>query len=231
MSAAATLQSPVLAVSGMDFEARIAAGPGVETLYGHRDAMLARALDARLTQGCAGVISFGVAGGLDPSLPPGTVIVATAVRGGQMSYSTSPYWTAALRRALPHAASGLLAGSDTPVTTVADKLRLHEAHGALAVDMESHIAARAAQAHGIPFAALRVVIDPADRPVPPLAVAGMAADGSTDIAAIVLGLLKAPGQLGGLLRLGRDAAAAKSALTAARRAVGADFALTELAPA
>jgi hopanoid-associated phosphorylase len=229
VSAAATLQSPVLAVSGMDFEARIAAGPGIETLYGHRDAMLARALDARLMQGCAGVISFGVAGGLDPSLPPGTVIVATAVRGGHRSYSTSPYWTAALRRALPQAASGLVAGSDIPVTTVADKQRLHEAHGALAVDMESHIAARAAQARGIPFAALRVVIDPADRPVPPLAVAGMAADGSTDIAAIVLGLLKAPGQLGGLLRLGRDAAAAKSALISARRAVGADFALTELA--
>lgn len=231
MSAVPTLQSLVLAVSGMDFEARIAGGPGIEPMYGHRDVMLARALDIRLMQGCAGVISFGVAGGLDATLPPGTVIVATAVRGGEMSYSTSPYWTAALRRALPQAASGLLAGSDTPVTTVADKTALHEAHGALAVDMESHIAARAAQAHGIPFAALRVVIDPADRPVPPLAVAGMAADGSTDVGAIVRGLLKAPHQLGGLLRLGRDASAAKAALVAARRAVGDRFALPELAAA
>ncbi|HBD33444.1 MAG TPA: squalene--hopene cyclase, partial [Cupriavidus sp.] len=72
--------------------------PGVETLYGHRDAALARVLDARLVQGCDGVISFGVAGGLDPTLPPGTVIVATAVRVGDASYSTDPYWTAALRR-------------------------------------------------------------------------------------------------------------------------------------
>ncbi|MGX0936372.1 hopanoid-associated phosphorylase [Cupriavidus metallidurans] len=221
----------VLAVSGMDFEARIASGPGVETLYGHRDAALARVLDARLVQGCDGVISFGVAGGLDPTLPPGTVIVATAVRVGDASYSTDPYWTAALRRALPQAVCGLLAGSDTPVTTVIDKTALHESHGALAVDMESHIAALAAQTHQIPFAALRVVIDPADRPVPPLAVAGMAADGSTDIGAILFGLLKAPHQLGGLLRLGRDASAAKSALTGARHAVGAGFALTALAAA
>ncbi|MGX0619791.1 hopanoid-associated phosphorylase [Cupriavidus metallidurans] len=224
----------VLAVSGMDFEARIASGPGVETLYGHRDAALARVLDARLAQlaqGCDGVISFGVAGGLDPTLPPGTVIVATAVRAGDTSYSTDPYWTAALRRALPQAVCGLLAGSDTPVTTVTDKTALHESHGALAVDMESHIAALAAQTHHIPFAALRVVIDPADRPVPPLAVAGMAADGSTDIGAIIFGLLKAPHQLGGLLRLGRDASAAKSALSAARHAVGAGFALTALAAA
>ncbi|WP_019448884.1 phosphorylase [Cupriavidus sp. BIS7] len=221
----------VLVVSGMDFEARIAAGHGVETLYGHRDAALARVMDARLAQGCAGVISFGVAGGLDPTLPPGTVIVATAVRAGDASYSTDPYWTAALRRALPQAATGLLAGSDTPVITVPEKAALHESHGALAVDMESHIAARAAHAHGIPFAALRVVIDPADRPVPPLAVAGMAADGSTDVGAIVFGLLKAPYQLGSLLRLGRDASAAKAALASARKAVGTGFALLALAAA
>jgi len=221
----------VLAVSGMDFEARIAAAPGVETLYGHRDAALARVLDTRLAQGCAGVVSFGVAGGLDPTLPPGTVIVATAVRAGNASYSTDPFWMAALRRALPQAVSGLLAGSDTPVTTVPEKAALHVAHGALAVDMESHIAARAAQAHGIPFAALRVVIDPADRPVPPLAVAGMAADGSTDIGAIIFGLLKAPHQIGGLLRLGRDASSAKTALAAARKAAGAGFALPALAAA
>nr|WP_315592039.1 phosphorylase [uncultured Cupriavidus sp.] len=227
----ASPQSLVLAVSGMDFEARIAAGPGIETFYGKRDVLLARALDIRLMQGCAGVISFGVAGGLDPTLPPGTIIIATAVRSGQTSYSTAPYWTAALRRALPNAVCGLLAGSDAPVLTVADKTTLHEAHGALAVDMESHIAARAAQAHGIPFAALRVVIDPADRPVPPLAVAGMAADGSTDVGAIVRGLLKAPHQIGGLLRLGRDASAAKTALSAARHAVGAGFALPALAAA
>jgi len=224
-----TPQSLVVALSGMDFEARIAAGAGVETMFGHRDVMLARALDIRLMQGCAGLISFGVAGGLDPTLPPGTVIVGTAVRSGANSFSTAPYWTAALRRALPNAVCGLLAGADAAVTTVDDKRALHDAHGALAVDMESHIAARVAHTHGIPFAALRVVIDPADRAVPPLAVAGMGDDGSTDVRAIVLGLLKAPNQLPGLIRLGRDAATAKAALADARRAAGARFALPALA--
>lgn len=221
--------APVLAVSGMRFEAQIAAGPGIETLYGRRDAALARALDQALKDGraggFAGVISFGVAGGLDPTLPPGTVIVATGVRAGAESFRTDPFWSAALRRALPQAVPGLLAGADTAVTTVADKAALHGLHGALAVDMESHIAARAAQAHGLPFTALRVVVDPADRPVPPLAVAGMGADGSTDIGAIIIGLLKAPHHLPGLLRLGQDAAAARRALQAARRALGEEFGL------
>ncbi len=87
------------------------------------------------------------------------------------------------------------------------------------------IAARVARAHGLPFTALRVVVDPADRLVPPLAVAGMGADGSTDIGAILIGLLKALHHLPGLLRLGRDAAAARRALQAARRALGEEFAL------
>lgn len=222
---------PVLAVSGMRFEAQIAAGPGIETLYGYRDAALARALDDKLGRGYAGVISFGVAGGLDPTLPPGTVLVATGVRAGAESFRTDPFWTAALRRALPYAVPGLLAGSDAAVTSVDAKQALHAPHGALAVDMESHIAARVARQHGLPFAALRVVVDPADRPVPPLAVAGMADDGSTDIGAIVFGLLKAPHHLPGLLRLGRDAAAARRALQAARRALSEDFALPAAAPA
>lgn len=215
-------EATVLAVSGMTFESRIAAGPGVATLHGFRD----RALETTLAEVLGrervwdGVISIGVAGGLAPQLAPGTVIVAAGVQDGDVLLPCDTRWQDALRGALPHAVSGLIAGVDAAVTTVADKATLHGLRGALAVDMESHIAARAAIDHGLPFAALRVVVDPAERPVPPLAVAGMAADGSTDIRAILLGLLKAPWELGGLIRLGRDAAAAKTALTRARQLAG-----------
>lgn len=220
---------PVLAVSGMQFESRIVAAAGVETLYGYRDRALAAVLAQRMAAASyAGVISIGVAGGLDPRLPPGTVIVATDVHAAGSGHDApllpcDPRWHAALMCLLPTATAGRIAGSDAAVTAVADKSALHRARGALSVDMESHLAARAARDHGVPFAALRVVVDPADRPVPPLAVAGMAADGSTDIGAILAGLLKAPWQLGSLLRLGRDAAQAKAALVQARRLAGATF--------
>jgi hopanoid-associated phosphorylase len=216
----------VLVVCGMDFEARIASGPGCEVVYGPRGAALGAAIEQR-AGACAGILSFGVAGGLDPALSPGAIIVATSVRDASNGISTQadPDWVRALMQALPQAVSGALAGSDTAVATLADKAALHAASGALAVDMESHIAARIARSQGLPFAACRVVIDPATRAVPPLALAGMGSDGRTDVGAVMAGLLKAPWQLPALMRLGRDASAARASLSALRQAVGQDFGL------
>ncbi|WP_084084977.1 phosphorylase [Cupriavidus sp. USMAA2-4] len=215
----------VLVVCGMDFEARLAAAPGVATLYGFR----AGALQAALEQGdwprCAGVISFGVAGGLEPGLAPGAVVLADGVYDGTSLHPADADWLGALRRALPQARVGSLAGADAAVTDLAGKRALHQRTGALGVDMESHLAARFAQARGLRFAACRVVIDPADRAVPPAALAGMAADGSTDVPAVLRSLLRAPGQIGGLLRLARDASAARATLKSVRGRVGAGFAL------
>lgn len=216
---------PTLVVAGMRFEARIAAGPGIETLYGLRAEALAQALRERLARPCAGVISFGVAGGLAPALLPGKVIVATGIHDGASFWPADAGWLRALSRALPDAAAGTLAGGDDPVTAVAAKAALHAATGALAADMESHIAARIAHAHGVPFAACRVVVDPAAREVPPAAVAGMGADGGTDIVAVLKSLLAAPGQLPDLLRLARDAKLARLGLEAARRRAGVGFGL------
>ncbi len=220
----------VLVVCGMDFEAKIAAAPGSEVVYGLRGAALGAAIERKAGE-CAGILSFGVAGGLDPALAPGAVVIATSVRdesSGQ-SMPADPAWVRALMRALPQAVSGALAGSDTAVATLADKAALHAASGALAVDMESHIAARIARRHGLPFAACRVVVDPATRAVPPLALAGMGSDGRTDVGAVMAGLLKSPWQLPALMRLGRDASAARGSLLALRRTVGQDFALANRA--
>lgn len=217
----ATGASRVLVVCGMDFEARIAGGPHSEVVYGQRGAALDAAIE-RSIHACAGIISFGVAGGLDPALGPGAVVIATSVRDETdgVSTPTDQAWVTALQETLPQAVSGVIAGSDTAVVRLADKAALRDAGGALAVDMESHIAARVAHRYGLPFAACRVVIDPATRAVPPLAVAGMGSDGRTDVGAVMAGLLKAPWQLPALMRLGRDAAVAKASLLAVRRAVG-----------
>jgi hopanoid-associated phosphorylase len=213
----------------MAFEAGLfsASDPAPAVVYGLRGASLLHELARRLaTAPAAGVLSFGVAGGLDPGLPPGTLIVADGIHGpnGQR-FATDPGWTAALRAVLPQARAGWLAAGDDAVAAVAAKAALRRDTGALAVDMESHAAGQAAQAAGVPFAVCRVVIDPATRAVPAAAMAAMGADGKVDMPALLRSLLRDPAQIAGLLRLARDASAARAALQAAQRQAGGRFAL------
>ena len=101
--------------------------------------------------------------------------------------------------------TGAIAGSDVMLVDAAAKAALHTATGALAVDMESHVAAAFAAAHGIPFAALRVISDDANRALPSAAQAGMKKDGGMDVLAVLKALARDPRQLPALIRTGREA--------------------------
>jgi len=61
------------------------------------------------------------------------------------------------------------------------KAKLYAATRASAADMESHVAARAARSRGLPFAALRVVSDAADRTLPPAACVALNPSGGIDL--------------------------------------------------
>jgi len=217
----------VLAVSGLAREAAIAGGPGTRALAG-AGPRLEGLLDQAIAAGAAGVISFGIAGGLDPRLVPGTSILAGAVLGQGQRWPVDPVWRARLAARLPGALACDLAGIDSPLLAEANKRELYRATGACAVDMESHLAARRAQAAGLPFAALRIVCDPASRRIPRAAIAGMRDDGRTDLGAIVGALLSRPGDLPDFVRLAWDAQLAFGTLQRCRRAVGQGWALLPL---
>ena len=143
-------------------EARIAAGPGMIVICSSSDPQQLRALLATLDPSTfRGVISFGVAGGLDPSLKSGDVVVATEVLAGDtrflagLALNEEMIASAALRRR--RVVRGGLAGVEQVIAATACKAALHSETGAAAVDMESHIAAAYAAKAGIPFAALRVI--------------------------------------------------------------------------
>jgi adenosylhomocysteine nucleosidase len=75
---------PVLIVTGLVQEAKIAAGPGMTVICSSSDPVQLRALLAGFDPSTVrGVISFGVAGGLDPQLKSGAVVIATEVMAGQ----------------------------------------------------------------------------------------------------------------------------------------------------
>jgi hypothetical protein len=91
--------------------------------------------------------------------------------------------------------------------------------------MESHAAARIARRHGLPFAALRVVLDPAWRNIPPCALTGMGADGACSVGPLLGRLARDPRQLAGLCALAREAWVARRSLRRARAKLGLALAL------
>jgi adenosylhomocysteine nucleosidase len=202
---------PILIVTGLVQEARIAAGPGMAVICSSSDPQQLRALltvfDPTTIRG---VISFGVAGGLDPSLKSGDVVVATEVMAGDarwlarltLNEDLIAKLTAGLGRR--RVVKGGLAGVEEVVVAQAGKAALRMETGAAAVDMESHIAAAYAAEARLPFAALRVISDPASRALPALARSAIKPNGDIDVGMIVRGVVRNPRALRGLVSTGID---------------------------
>lgn len=220
----------IVAVVGLQREARIVTGESVQVVIGGGDsAGLAKKLETALNKEPAtGVISFGVAGALAPGLRPGDVVVASAVCDGRARFPTDTSWTRAITRRLSDAHGGSIAGSDAMLATPEAKAVLHGSSGAIAVDMESHIAARFAQRHGLPLAVIRAVSDGADHALPPAAQRGMKPDGSMDIWAVIAALAVNPLQLPALIRTGLEAEKGFSALVHSHHLLGPALGLGEL---
>jgi len=200
-------------------EARIALGPGVAVICNHASQLVA-ALEAAAKRGAAGIISFGIAGGLSPDLNAGDWVVGSGVRTEQGHFPTDRGWARALLEALPSAVHAEIVGADAPIAEPSEKHRLHLRTGAVAVDTESHLAARIAAAHRIPFAACRAVIDPAHSVLPPAAMYGLRHDGTADVFAVLRSVVRQPSQLPALTRTALDARIAATALRRGRRLLG-----------
>ncbi len=155
-----------------------------------------------------GVVSFGVAGGLDPALKSGDVVVATEVLDGDtrwlagLSLSDELIASIALRRR--RVVRGGLAGVEQMVAGRACKAALRLETGAAAVDMESHIAAAYAAEAALPFAALRVISDPASRALPALARSAIKPNGDIDLRKVLRGVARNPLTLRSLVSTGID---------------------------
>ena len=125
------------------------------------------------TFGAHAVWSLGFAGGLVDTLRPGDLVCPSVVlddgepTSAPMAFDASHAAVcAALRRARLPVDSGALITVEAPLRTPDAKRAAHRRSGAVAVEMEAAGVARAAQALGIPWAALKVVVDAAGDPLP-----------------------------------------------------------------
>jgi len=196
-------------VVGLHAEARLARRLGVSVFVGGGTAAGADAAAARaVAAGATALLSFGLAGGLDPALRPGDLVVPSAVVSRGVVFNAD----AALAARIGGTASDRLLGADAIAADAAARRCLWQRTGAAAVDLESGAVARVAAAHGLPFAVLRAICDPAERDLPPAALVALDARGAIGLARIAGSLASRPGQIPALLRLAADAAAARRTL-------------------
>jgi adenosylhomocysteine nucleosidase len=105
------------------------------------------------------ILSAGFSGALRPEQKVGDLVLATDVID-----QSGNCWPAVPPPALPCLHGRLLTATEL-VGDPQEKLRLGQATGAVAVDMESAVVARLCHEHKVPFACLRVISDDLSTPL------------------------------------------------------------------
>jgi hopanoid-associated phosphorylase len=181
-----------------------------------------------LDEGAGALVSFGIAGGLDPALSPGDLVLADSVcLPGGRAIRTDPAWRNACADLVSRSGfqiqGGTLLGSDREVALASEKRRLFDLRNAVAVDMESHGVAEITEAAAVPFLVVRAVADPAGRSLPSAVIGSMAPNGRVRPGLVAGRICLKPWQIGQVLRLRRDLQVALSALGRFAGLLGPDF--------
>lgn len=200
---------PLAIVVGLAAEAGFVRPLGLPVGVGGGTVSGAEAAAERLVAaGAEALLSIGLAGGLDPALAAGTLVVPRSVRAAGRSFRVAPE----LSQLLPGREVTLALGVERAVAGLAEKRRLWRETGAAIVDLESGAVARVAAAHGLPFAVWRAVCDPAGRALPEAALVALDPAGRIAPFRLLRALLARPSEIPALWALGREARAARAAL-------------------
>lgn len=176
--------------------------------------------------GVTALVSFGVSGALSPDLKPGDLILPDAIYAGT-PLPVNIAWRDRLQNLLPAeitVRNGVLANSDVPLTSTKAKLDLAQATGACAVDMESAAIAAVAAAAGIPFIAVRVIIDPLQFSPPEALLGAVYPDGGVNPIRLTALILKRSVHLTTLMQMGVGMRAARKTLSKVIQSAGTGLA-------
>jgi adenosylhomocysteine nucleosidase len=173
-------------------------------LSGIGPAAAAAAAQSLVDAGVSALMTFGLAGGLDPALKSGSVVIPCELLSTEGTrYAACRAWrerVAAAVSPLCAVTGGNLLTSTHAIETPADKAAAFRDSGAAAVDMESAAVAEIAAKHDLPVIAVRVIADTAADMLPRAVVAASKA-GRVQLARLIGGLLLAPHEIASLIRL------------------------------
>ncbi|MDE2639294.1 MAG: hypothetical protein OXI03_01795 [Chloroflexota bacterium] len=200
----------------------VVSGPGEE-----RAEAAAQTL-ATLDPPTGAILCAGVAGGLDPALRPGDLVLATRIhhasargasRGAPIAASAEfgDWLQGALAAAGPEAMRAEILSRDAILRSATEKAAAHEESGAVAVQMEDYVWARQAERAGIPFGSLRAILDPASATLPRELLDWDPAGPS--LSTVAAAVARHPALAVGLLRLARQRRDATRALDRALEAI------------
>lgn len=173
--------------------------------------------------GAQALVSWGMAGGLDPAFAPGTIFLPSEVVSpdGTAVIATDQSWRERLGARLTPGNRPVLQGrlltSPKAVGTQADKAALLRQTGAAAVDMESLAIAEVARSRQLPFLAIRVIVDGAADTLPHAVTAAADSEGHLQVWRLLGALARTPGELPALIRLGGRYRLANRSLAAVAR--------------
>lgn len=195
-------------------------------LSGMGGAAARAAAEGLCRQGVTALVSFGVAGALDDRLKPGDLVLPEAIHCGE-TLPVNLAWRDRLQQRLPiglTVVNGIIADSEITVTDEPAKRNLAQVTGACAVDMESAAIAQVAIQAGIPFIAVRAIIDPIQFSPPSALLSAVYPDGGVNPVRLTALLLKRSVQVSTLLRMGAAMRAARKTLSQVIQSTGVELA-------
>jgi len=217
-------------VSALDLERRWIAAPEPLCETSGVGADSAGAAARRLVdRGATALVSWGMAGGLDPSIDAGTVVLPELLIGADGSrIGVDPGWHGRVLAKIKDrvgVSTSVLLDVDRPISTVREKRELHRRTGAGAVDMESAAVASVSNHAGIPFVAVRVVVDAAATALPEGAL-GMFDEGGRLKRSSLVRIVLRPPEWPGIIALARANAAASLSMRSVWLAAEPDLGLS-----
>jgi len=184
----------------------------------------AAAAETLVAQGARRLVSWGCAGALCDELLPGDLVIPRELifADGTTVHLAGPWHERLLTRLQPTTPirTESMTESIGIVGSSTAKRSLHAASGAIATDMESGAVARTAQKHGVPWLAIRSIVDAAAVTLPRAAQAALDRDGEMIVSRLLLQLLWTPAEIAPLLRLGRAFRRAMQTLSAVKTHAG-----------
>lgn len=159
------------------------------------------------------LISTGFAAGLRSPLAAGALLLPEKVRASNGDwYDANAEWHANLAAAIPATSTDPIVCTENIVETPHEKLALGHAGEYAGADMESALLAAVCYRNRVPFAALRIILDPADVIVP-RAITRIGERGTQPrVASLLVELARRPQDLGRLIAFARCTVTASRSL-------------------